>query len=167
MNNNNQRVRVYYTDGEFSNIMIKHLEGHIFEMSNYVDLDKTLKAIENFKANRDAYNITLNRLYNKLTSKENKENKNEIDSEFNQDVINELEKSNLYPSFINEIITEKGKTDEYTYYGKYKGFYLFESEVDEDSFALNNKYYSKEGFNIYSYDGIEEVINYINEIEEI
>lgn len=82
------------------------------------------------------------------------------------EVIEELKKSNLYESFINEIIKGNGETEDITYVGKYKGFFLFESETDEESFALNSKYYEKEGFNISSYDGIDDVKEYIDEAIE-
>lgn len=82
------------------------------------------------------------------------------------EAIEELRKSNLYESFINEIIKGNGETEDTTYVGEYKGFFLFESETDEESFALNSKYYEKEGFNISSYDGINDVKEYIDEAIE-
>ena len=85
---------------------------------------------------------------------------------FTDEVIEELQKSNLYDSFINEMIKGKGQTEDTTYVGKYKGFFLFESETEEESFALNSKYYMQEGFNISSYDGIKEVMEYIDEVIE-
>lgn len=83
-----------------------------------------------------------------------------------QEAIEELKKSNLYPSFIDEMIKGNGETEDTTYVGEYKGFFLFESETDEESFALNSKYYEKEEFNISSYDGISEVKEYIDEAIE-
>lgn len=83
-----------------------------------------------------------------------------------QEAINELKKSNLYELFINKMILNNGETEDTTYIGKYRGFFLFESETDEESFALNSKYYEKEGFNISSYDGINEVKKYIDDVFE-
>lgn len=81
--------------------------------------------------------------------------------------IEELRKSNLYESFIFKMIKLDGTTHDTTYVGEYKGFFLFESETDEESFALNSKYYDLEGFNISSYDGIDDVKEYIdNAIED-
>lgn len=87
--------------------------------------------------------------------------------ELTYEAIEELKKSNLYEDFINEMITGNGQTEDMTYVGEYRGFFLFESDTEEESFALNSKYYAKEGFSISSYDGIEEIMGYIDEaIEE-
>lgn len=83
-----------------------------------------------------------------------------------QEAIEELKNSNLSLLFIDEMIKGNGETDDTTYVGEYKGFFLFESETDEESFALNSKYYEKEEFNISSYDGISEVKEYIDEAIE-
>ena len=80
--------------------------------------------------------------------------------------IEELRKSNLFESFINRMIKSDGTTHDTTYVGEYKGFFLFESETDEESFALNSKYYDQEGFNISSYDGIDDVKEYIDDAIE-
>lgn len=86
--------------------------------------------------------------------------------ELTPEVFEELKKSNLYKSFIDAMIKGNGETEDTTYIGEYKGFFLFESETDEESFALNSKYYEKEEFNISSYDGISEVKLYIDEAIE-
>ncbi len=83
-----------------------------------------------------------------------------------QSAIKELKKSNLLVSFIDEIIKGNGETEDTTYVGKYRGFFLFESETDDCSFALNSKYFEQEEFNISSYDGIKDVKEYIDDAYE-
>lgn len=66
MKNDNTKLRVYHRDGSYSNIMIKHLEGYIEGLKDYIDFEKTIKSFDNFKRNKDEYNNTLNKVYNKL-----------------------------------------------------------------------------------------------------
>ena len=79
------------------------------------------------------------------------------------EAIEEINKSNLHKTFKNQLIKNDGETEDITYVEVYENFFLFESETDEASFALNSKYYKKEGFNISSCDGIDEVKEYIND----
>lgn len=83
-----------------------------------------------------------------------------------QSVIKELKKSNLHDLFIDEMIKGNGETEDTTYVGKYRGFFLFESETDEYSFALNSKHFEQEEFHISSFHGIKNVKEYIDNAYE-
>jgi hypothetical protein len=73
------------------------------------------------------------------------------------------EAKGLSQNFINHLIKNNGNGNEDTVLGFYKGFLLIDSDTDGGSIALNSKYYEENGFNISSFDGIEELKSYIDE----
>jgi len=73
--------------------------------------------------------------------------------------------SHLGDLFKSKLIEKNGKAWDTIFIGKYKEFYIFESESeDSPSFALNSDFSKLNGFDINSYDGISDVKQYINEL---
>ena len=83
--------------------------------------------------------------------------------ELTKEAIIELQKSTYDRKFVEKMIRNNGEAYDTTYVGEYRGFHLFDSDTEEESFALNSKYFDEEGFNIYSYDGIDDLKGYIDD----